>query len=159
MDQHTKFEKPRGVSKISIRHGYAQVHLSGWGKERASQRLEAVRSLTKAGISVDFVKLTPSGMSFLVRDDLSDALRRVLNQMDVHHSIRRPCSMVTAHAVNIRDEEGLVARIMKAAIDGGFQVHHISDMHDRALLVVDTGEAEQLAAHLESELQAVTHEN
>ena len=159
MDQHTKFEKPRGVSAISIRHGYAQAHLSGWGKDRAAKRLETVRAITDAKISLDFVKLTPSGMSFLVPDAQSEALQGVLDRLGDHFSIRRPCSMVIAHAVNIRDEEGLVARIMKAAIDGGFLVQHISDMHDRALLVVDTAEAEQLAAHIEAELREATHES
>lgn len=40
------------------------------------------------------------------------------------------------HAVNIRDEEGLIAKIIKAAISTSAHVDHIGDMHDRLLMVV-----------------------
>lgn len=157
MDQATKFEKPRGVSGITVRHGFAQAHVSGWEGDAASKRLEVLRNITEAGISIDFLKMTPSGMSFLAPAEKAETVEGVLKRIGAKYSLRKPCSVILAHAVNIRDEEGLVARIMKAAIEGDFRVHHISDMHDRAILVVDSDEAGRLTTCLENSVMEVAH--
>ena len=157
MDQATKFEKPRGVSGITVRHGFAQAHVSGWETDIPEKRLDVLRLMADAGISIDFLKMTPSGMSFLAPADRADKVEEVLQSLEAKYSLRKPCSVILAHAVNIRDEEGLVARIMKAAIEGDFRVHHISDMHDRAILVVDSDEAGRLTHTLESSVMEVAH--
>jgi aspartokinase len=157
MEQHTKFEKARGLSSVTIRDGFVQVHISGWESNRAEQRLEVLRACRVAAVSIDFLKLTRSGMSFLTKDENAEAIQKVLEASGHKFSLRKPCSVVLAHAVNIRDEEGLVANIMKTAIEGGFHVHHISDMHDRAIMVVDTDQAQALAKELASEGGRVAH--
>lgn len=157
MDQATKFEKPRGVSGITVRHGFAQAHVSGWETNIAEQRLDVLRLLADAAISIDFLKMTPSGMSFLAPAEKADTVESVLQSVGARYSLRKPCSVILAHAVNIRDEEGLVARIMKAAIEADFRIHHISDMHDRAILVVDSDEAGRLTQTLENSVMEVAH--
>lgn len=157
MDQATKFEKPRGVSGITVRHGFAQAHVSGWDTDASAKRLAVLRQLAQSGVSIDFLKMTPSGMSFLAPAEKADQVEEVLKGLKSRYSLRKPCSVILAHAVNIRDEEGLVARIMKAAIEGDFRVHHISDMHDRAILVVDSDEAGRLTECLENSVMEVSH--
>lgn len=48
-------------------------------------------------------------------------------------------------AVNMRDEEGLIASIVQQAITSGGKVSHLGDMHDRLLLVVESKDADKIA--------------
>ncbi|MDR3692539.1 MAG: hypothetical protein P4L46_24370 [Fimbriimonas sp.] len=142
----TEFEKKRGVSHVEIRHGFSQVHVSRIVGEVMAERLRIMDLVSKAGISIDFLKLTPSGMSFLVAEESADLLETVLLQCGDHFSVRRDRSIVLVYAVSIRDEEGLIAAIVRTAITNGIRVDHIGDMHDRMLMVVRNVDAERLAA-------------
>ncbi len=157
MTQHTQFEKRRGVSKVEVRSGYAQAHLSNLGAPVAGRRLEVLKAVANAEISLDFLKMTPMGMSFLVSSAKVQDLQAVLTSLGLEYSLRDGRSVVLVHAVNIRDEEGLIAKILRAAISGGTTVHHISDMHDRVLMVVESSAAEKLARTIGEEFVEVVH--
>jgi len=51
------------------------------------------------------------------------------------------------HAVNMRDEEGLIAEIVQSAIASEAQIDHIGDGHDRLLLVASAESVEKITAH------------
>jgi hypothetical protein len=72
----------------------------------------------------------------------------VLQELSVHHSVRGDRSIVMVHAVNIRDEEGLIAEIVSVVIASGAQIDHIGDGYDRVLLVLKTSQAEKISAEL-----------
>jgi len=144
-NQHTDFEKPRGVSHVEVRHGYAQVHVSGIAGNLTRERLSILRAVADSEISIDFLKLTQSGLSFLVAEGRSEDIEAALSPLELHFSIRKGRSIVLVHAVNMRDEEGLIARIVRDVILSGATVSHIGDMHNRMLMVVDSAEAERVA--------------
>jgi hypothetical protein len=52
----------------------------------------------------------------------------------------------------MRDEEGLIARIVEQAIATGTSVEHVGDMHDRLLLVVATEASKSLVPSLQKRL-------
>lgn len=157
--QDTVFEKGRGVSKVEVRSGFAQAHLSNLGSPLAAKRLEVLKSVADSGISIDFLKMTPMGLSFLIPEDQVGRLNDALTPLNLEFSLRDGRSVVLVHAVNIRDEEGLIARILKTAISGGTTVHHISDMHDRVLMVVESLEAETLADNIRATFMEAIHAN
>ena len=64
--------------------------------------------------------------------------------------VSSPAIMI--HAVNIRDEEGLIAMVMREAISEGTAIDHVGDMHDRLLLVVSEADAARLNRRLEIRL-------
>jgi hypothetical protein len=72
------------------------------------------------------------------------------------YAIKSPRSIVMVHAVNMRDEEGLIARIVSAAIGSGLTLEHLGDMHDRMLIVLESGDARKLAGVIESQLLGAT---
>jgi aspartokinase len=146
----TVFEKERGVSRIEVRHGYAQVHVSELPAPVPASRLEVLRAIAEAQVSMDFLKLTPSGMSFLVPEDRAEAAERALQSIEGECAIRRGRSIVLVHAVNIRDEEGLIARTIQRAIGSGAQIDHIGDMHDRMLLVLERPHVDEVRHALET---------
>jgi len=145
----TEFEKKRGVSRVEIRHGFAQVHVSRIPGNVMAERLKVLASVAAVGISIDFLKLTPSGMSFVVPGPVADKLAGAIEPLGIHFSVREDRSIVLVHAVSIRDEEGMIAGIVNTAITHGIRIDHVGDMHDRMLMVVQREDADRLASHIE----------
>jgi aspartate kinase len=135
--KETAFEKQRGINQVEIRGGFAQVHVSQIRANIHEQRIHVLKAVREASVSVDFLKLTPSGLSFLISDSNSGDIERALEPLNLHCSIRKDRCVVLIHAVNMRDEEGLTAQVVQRAIASGVIVDHISDMHDRMLIVVE----------------------
>lgn len=146
----TAFEKRRGISSVELRTGYAQVHVTGMQEPCMEHRLQALEDVSKAGISIDFLKLTPGGFSFVVREQDANALEAALHGRTV--ALQQGQHVVMVHAVNMRDEEGLIASIVFQAIRSGAKLGHISDMHDRVLMVVDQNDSQRLKEQLEGSL-------
>jgi aspartokinase len=144
----TAFEKQRGVSKVETRQGFCQVHIDDLGEPLEKRRLDVLGAIANANIGIDFLKMTPSGISFLVPQSLSDIVESTLQSLGVHHSVRGDRSIVLVHAVNIRDEEGLIAGIVSRVIGNGGQIDHIGDGHDHLLLVLHRQHAESISADL-----------
>lgn len=150
----TAFERPRGVSSVEVRDGYSQVHISHL-LNLDEDRLRVLEAVAAAGVSLDFVKMTPSGLSFIVREEdddrVEETLRNVVGMQEgsgddqPHFSVREKRSIVLVHAVNIRDEEGLISRVVQAAITANAHIDHIGDMHDKVLLIVRAEDASRLA--------------
>lgn len=148
----TEFEKRRGISRVEVRDGYAQVHVSNLAEPVAASRLAALAAVSEAGLSLDFLKLTPRGLSFLVREELAPNVSAALAPLKLEVEVQGGRGVLMVHAVNMRDEEGLIASILLSAIASGAGVCHVSDMHDRALLVVAAQDAPNLKARLEAAL-------
>lgn len=143
--EETEFEKRRGVSRIEVRHGFAQVHVSQIDGDVMQARLYVMQAVADAGISIDFLKLSPSGMSFLVPEEKAADVGAAIDPTNVHFSIRAPRSILLVHAVNIRDEEGMIANLVQTLIGTGAAVDHLGDMHDRMLMVLRTEDVERVA--------------
>jgi aspartokinase len=150
--RETAFEKKRGVSKIEVRRGFAQVHVSGITESLVSARLRALKAVGDIGVSIDFLKLTPSGLSFMVPERAADIVRSALEGAEMTADVHSGRSIVLVHAVNMRDEEGLISRVIQAVIGTGTAVDHVGDMHDRLLLVVKEEDAERVARRFEESL-------
>ncbi|RYG29247.1 hypothetical protein EON81_27050 [bacterium] len=144
----TDFEKRRGISHLDIRTGLAQVHIGGMGADPTHERIALLKRVAEAGVSIDFLKLTPTGLSFVIAEDHVPALRTALERGGALHSVDEDRAILLVHAVNMRDEEGMIAAILAKAIGSGFTIDHASDMHDRMLLVLQRDEARRLAAML-----------
>lgn len=144
----TAFEKRRGISRVEIRDDFAQVHISQLGGNLAESRLAVLKLVADEGVSIDFVKLTPSGISFMVAGDLAPKIEAVLGTSGTHFSIATRQSIVLVTAVNMRDEEGLLARVVSLAIGTGAPIDHLADMHDQLLVVTNHDGARIISARL-----------
>jgi aspartokinase len=151
----TAFEKRRGINSVEVRTGYAQVHISRLVQPIMESRLQVLGAVADGGVSIDFLKLTQSGLSFVVPSEFSESVSKALGQLDVHFTIKEDRHILLVHAVNMRDEEGLISRILLESIATGVQVDHVSDMHDRMLVVVSADEAPRLKACIEEKMMGV----
>jgi len=147
-----ELERRSGLNSVEVRDGFAQVRIARLAEPLDQSRLDALGLIEQAGISVDFLKLTPDGLAFVVAEPLGEEVARALAAGRAEVTVQGGRSIVLVHAVNMRDEEGLIARILATAITSGATLEHIGDMHDRVLIVTDNGGARAIAQGIESQL-------
>ena len=152
----TEFEKPRGINKVEIRRGFLTVHVTGLDQDSASKvassRLKVLKCMADAKVSIDFLKLTQGGLSFVVPEAMESDVTTTLDAAAIQYSVNRDRCIVLAHAANMRDEEGLIARVVSEVIGTGVEIDHLGDMHDRVLLVMDSSDGERVAKRIEERL-------
>jgi aspartate kinase len=150
----TIIEKRRGIIRVEVRNGFAQVHVSQIEAHVMEARLQVLAAVADSGISVDFLKMTPTGMSFMIQEDEAARLEETLNGTGVRFTIRHDRSIVLVYAVNIRDEEGMIANIVQTTITTCARVDHVGDMHDRLLMVVKAEDVSRVVAQFETALRS-----
>lgn len=148
----TDFEKRRGISRVEVRDGYTQVHVTGLAEPIAKSRLTVLTLVSTAKVSLDFLKLTPTGMSFVIPSDRTGDIQKTFEQANLQHQMVTDRSIVLVHAVNMRDEEGMVAGIVRRTISAGIAVDHVTDMHDRMLIILPKENAPKLQQLIEKEV-------
>lgn len=153
--QETEFEKKRGVSRVEIRAGFAQVHVGQLPEPLAESRLRVLEAVKDAGYSIDFLKLTQSGLSFLVSESVGPNVRSALLPVVGESDVTTGRSLVIVHAVNMRDEEGLIARVVSLAIASGAKIDHLGDMHDRLMIATSDEGAVRIAEAIRTNLVEV----
>ncbi|MBX3096059.1 MAG: hypothetical protein KF812_04290 [Fimbriimonadaceae bacterium] len=150
--KETEFEKPRGINRVEVRKGLARVHVSRLSEPLAEHRLLVLRAVADAQISIDFLKFTPTGLSFIVPISGAEVVETALRDRGWTYSLKPDRSVVLVHAVNMRDEVGLMAQIIAEALTGDAVLEHLGDMHDRLLVVLPDDEAEALAERLRAQI-------
>lgn len=150
----TEFELPRGIHRVEIRQGLCAVHVTGLTGDTSAARVEVLKAIADAGVSIDFLKLTQGGLSFVSPESQSAAVEDVLQKTGQTFQTNRNRCIVLAHAANMRDEEGLIARVVSEVIGAGVQVDHLGDMHDKVLLVMDQADGERVAKRIQERLVA-----
>lgn len=139
----TDFEKARGVNKIEIRTGFASARITGLDGEVSKHRLRILNQVYQQEISLDFLKFSGDGMSFVVPDYRRDELVKVLEECGSSFEVKPDRAVLIVHAVNMRDEEGLVASIVSQVIEFGANIEHLGEMHDRLLMLMGVSGAEK----------------
>lgn len=148
----TDFEKRRGISAVDVRSGFTQVHVTGLGQPVSKSRLQVLTEVANAGISLDFLKLTPTGLSFIIQADKTPLIQKLLQDRAFEVDLVTERSIVSIHAVNMRDEEGLIAAILHKVIQANLPVDHVTDMHDRILLICHQQHASEFESVIRREI-------
>lgn len=150
--QHqTTFETQRGISSVEVSRGHSLVIVTGIPEAEADEkRLFALRRLALAGLSIDFLKLSLDGFSFLVPEDDGAKAEEALCQAGLTARAVKNRAIITVKAPNIRDESGLVARVAELVVRSGASIDSVGDMHSSVLLVVDASVADNAVKSLET---------
>lgn len=149
----TEFEKKRGINAVEIRRGLTRAYVSDLVEPVFDSRLRVLAAVREAGVSIDFLKFGHGAMSFVADETDHAKLQNALAGVKATVEIEGGCCIVSVHAVNMQDEEGLVARIVSDVIASGENVDHVGDMHDRLLLVTDSETGERLVTTLRDKIE------
>jgi carbonic anhydrase len=109
----TNFERPRGQVEVTITSGVTQAHLAGLPDPITSSRLDALKRIAAEGVSIDFLKFTPSGLSFVCQDDDSAAVEKALAGLQGNLELQPDRCIASIQAANMRAEEGLVQKMQQ----------------------------------------------
>lgn len=148
---NTEFEKHRGLHGVEIRERFANVFVP-LDMQTPASKLEALRAIKKAHISIDFLKLAGRGISFVCALDDAHSIEECLKSAGFKPKITRDRCVLIAYGVNMRDQEGLIAKIVSILAAGTDEIDHLGDMHDRVLAVVPKDQAQDLAQTLNRQL-------
>ena len=148
----TEFEKPRGINRVEIRPGLTRAFISDLPEPSMDARLAILAKVRAAGVSIDFLKFGSGALSFVAAESDHKKLLVALKDVNGTTEVESGCCIVIVHAVNMQDEEGLVAKIVSQVIASGEDVDHVGDMHDRLLLVTDQQTGDRLVESLEKEI-------
>jgi aspartokinase len=143
--QQTHFEVRRGVTRIEVQHGFAQAHVLLGAGDLPAKRITVLGALAAAGVSHKYLKLTQDGLAFIFTADGEQEVGRVLGGIGVPFEINNGRSLVLVHAVGMREEPGMIASILEAAIGNGVAIDHVGDMHDKMFIVLASESAESTA--------------
>lgn len=139
------FDLPRGLGEPLLRDAYAQVLVTFPSQVEAKPgRLETLRLIQTAGLSIDFLKFTPNGLSFVICENQAREAVAQLKEIRAEVKLSEGRSILLIPAVNMRDDEGLLAHVLSEAIKTNAEILHIGDMHDRVLIVTDSEGAKEI---------------
>lgn len=147
--RETAFEKKRGVSKVELGVGFAQVHVADLPEPIHTGRLVALQCVKECEIGIFFLKMTSTGLSFLVKEEVVERLSERFAKEFTNFTVDKGRSVVFVHAVNLRDEEGLLANILSEAISTGARLEHIGDLHDSVCISASHEDAQKIAKAIE----------
>jgi aspartokinase len=150
----TQFERPRGIDNIEVVRGYARAEVSDLSEPLIDSRIDVLKALED--VSLNFVKFTQTGLSFVCKADFADKAEAALQAAGFKFDIQRDRCIVTAHAVNMRDDAGLIAKVISAAIASGANTDQFGDNHDRVMIACDNDSAERISKHLEELIEEAT---
>ena len=148
------FEKPRGVTSVTIQGNYAHLTVSVRPDQpRTAQEMAVLDSLVQHEISINLVKLHPGGLSFVV--DAEDAARTLdaLRSGDFPAEVTPHVSMVSVHAGNMRGLSGVMARIAGALLRADIPMLQSGDSPDAVFCLVPADQSGRAVQALADEFQ------
>ena len=137
----TQFEKERGVSQIRVTPDLVHFCLSLPGG--GASALPELQALAEAKIPIFLVKLTPTGLSFAVRNPHFAPCEALLQSRKLSYSHQTGMAQVSVIAGAMRDLSGVMAEIYEALQQAQIAIRQTGDRYDAVHILVEGGEAER----------------
>lgn len=110
----------RHVTAIAHTQGLTQVQVSAEGHQPDLQ-VQVFQAMAKAGISVDFINVNPSGVVYTVRDSEALRAKTILEELGYAPKLNPGCAKVAVIGGGINGVPGIMSKIVSA-----LAAHHIS---------------------------------
>jgi aspartate kinase len=95
------------------------------------------------------VNVNDAGVFFIVDDDLADAVRPALADLNLALRMRPRCSKISVVGAGMRGTSGVMYRVVKAITDAGVEIIHSTDSNITISILVPAERADdaQQALH------------
>lgn len=97
---------------------------------------EVFKAMAEAGISVDFINISPTGVVYTVPEDLTEKAIEILEILGFHPEITRGCAKVSAVGAGMSGVPGVASKIVQALTDAGVQILQSADSHTTIWVLV-----------------------
>lgn len=118
----------RVVSGIAHIADLAQVNVNT-SEVDPQVSLEVLQKLAEADISLDLINVSPTKMSFTIKEAQVEPARRVLESFDLEAGIEGGYAKVSAVGAGMRGVPGVMAAIVEALTSAGIRIHQSADSH------------------------------
>ncbi|MBM7552696.1 aspartate kinase [Thalassobacillus pellis] len=112
------------------------AHLSGITQIRVMARdepyqlqSEVFKSMAEAGISVDFINISPSGVIYTIEDMYTEQAVGILKGLGYEPEITRNCAKVSTVGAGMTGVPGVTAKIVHTLTESGVQILQSADSH------------------------------
>ncbi|WP_156289115.1 aspartate kinase [Oceanobacillus salinisoli] len=97
---------------------------------------DVFKSMAEAGISVDFINISPAGVIYTVPDILADKAVHILETLGFQPEITKNCAKVSAVGAGMTGVPGVAAQIVQALTNAGVQILQSADSHTTIWVLV-----------------------
>ncbi|MFS0751793.1 aspartate kinase [Oceanobacillus sp. 1P07AA] len=97
---------------------------------------EVFKAMAEAGISVDFINISPTGVVYTVPDALTIKAIEILEMLGFHPEVTEGCAKVSAVGAGMSGVPGVASKIVQALTDSGVQILQSADSHTTIWVLV-----------------------
>jgi aspartate kinase len=120
-----------------IAHMASVTQIKVQTKEEAYRlQSDIFKAMAEAGISVDFINISPAGVIYTVPNDLADKAVYVLETLGFKPEITRNCAKVSAVGAGMTGVPGVAAEIVQALTNAGVQILQSADSYTTIWVLV-----------------------
>ncbi|TGB04751.1 aspartate kinase [Halobacillus salinus] len=120
--------KERAVTGIAHMVGLTQIKVQS--KEDPSKlQSDVFKSMASAGISVDFINISPSGVVYTIHEAFEKKAREILEALGYEPEMNNGCAKVSTVGAGIAGLPGVTAMIVHALTEAGVQILQSADSH------------------------------
>ena len=110
----------RIVTGITYVGNISQIKVS---EKKNSHRLqsEVFKAMAEQEISVDFINISPNGVSYTVSESVTEKAITAINQLGYEPVVEAECAKVSAVGAGMTGVPGVTAKIVSALTNKGFK--------------------------------------
>lgn len=121
-----------GIAHIS---SLTQIRIQA--KEEAHRlQSEVFKAMAEAGISVDFINISPTGVIYTVPDAHTEKAIHILDTLGFQPDIVEHCAKVSAVGAGMTGVPGVASRIVQSLTNAGVQILQSADSHTTIWVLV-----------------------
>ncbi len=90
---------------------------------------DVFKSMAEAGISVDFINISPTGVIYTVPDAQTEKAVHILKTLGFYPEITQNCAKVSAVGAGMTGVPGVASRIVQSLTSAGVQILQSADSH------------------------------
>ncbi|MFC4023098.1 aspartate kinase [Oceanobacillus longus] len=97
---------------------------------------EVFKAMAEAGISVDFINISPKGVVYTVPESHTERAVNILEVLGFHPEITEGCAKVSAVGAGMSGVPGVASKIVQALTNAGVQILQSADSHTTIWVLV-----------------------
>ncbi|MFC0524194.1 aspartate kinase [Pontibacillus salicampi] len=120
----------RPVTGIAHMSGITQIKVEAKDDEEAYKlQSEVFKSMAEAGISVDFINISPKGVIYTIPGAFTEKARHILQDLGYQPEIALNCAKVSTVGAGITGVPGIAAKIVHTLTTRGVRILQSADSH------------------------------
>lgn len=106
------------------------------GEDAHHYQSDVFKAMAEAGISVDFINISPSGVIYTVPNHMKEKALTILKTIGFHPEVTENCAKVSAVGAGMTGVPGVASRIVQALTDQNVQILQSADSHTTIWVLV-----------------------